>query len=104
MTYKTLRAIAITGLFFSATGSAFAATVPDDMTCKDFVDLNPQAASPVVYWVMNKDNINKEGDSFDITKVDAMVTPQVLELCKKNPEKKVSSLKQEIMGFAKKHL
>lgn len=104
MSYKLTRNALLIGLSFSAASCAFAETTPDSMTCKEFVDLNPKAASPVVYWVASEDIINKQGDSFDIEKVDTYVTPQVFALCKESPQRKVSSFKQEIKDFVKKHM
>ncbi|MGE8191075.1 HdeA/HdeB family chaperone [Pseudomonas sp. NPDC086278] len=102
MTYKALCSIALASLILSSAGGAYAATTPDNMTCQQFLDMTPEAHSPVILWVVSDDTINKEGDSFSKTTVDATVLPKVVELCKKNPTKKITSFKQEIAGFFKK--
>ncbi|HDL8054381.1 acid-activated periplasmic chaperone HdeB [Yersinia enterocolitica] len=110
MSYKSLRNIALTGLLLSAAATSFAATTsatattPSDMTCKEFLDLNPKSFTPVVYWVLNDDTQYKKGDYVDLHETDTIVTPKVVEVCKKSPESKLSEIKQDILGFAKKHM
>lgn len=36
--------------------------VPDKMTCKEFVNLNPQSWAPVALWVISKDTQYPGGD------------------------------------------
>ncbi|CFQ44622.1 MULTISPECIES: acid-activated periplasmic chaperone HdeB [Yersinia] len=110
MSYKSLRNIALTGLLLSAAATTFAATTtsatgttPSDMTCKEFLDLNPKSLTPVVYWVLNDDTQYKHGDYVDLHETDTIVTPKVVEVCKKSPESKLSEMKQDILNFAKKH-
>ena len=112
MSYKSLRNIALTGLLLSAAATTFAATpttakatgtTPSDMTCKEFLDLNPKSFTPVVYWVLNDDTQYKKGDYVDFHETDTIVTPKVVEVCKKSPESKLSEMKQDILNFAKKH-
>ncbi|MFA3762110.1 acid-activated periplasmic chaperone HdeB [Yersinia sp. 2544 StPb PI] len=113
MSFKSLRNIALTGLLLSAAATTFAATstttkatgtTPSDMTCKEFLDLNPKSFTPVVYWVLNDDTQYKKGDYVDLQETDTVVTPKVVEVCKKAPESKLSEIKQDIVGFAKKHM
>lgn len=104
MTYKVFCNMALAGLMFSSVSGVYAAaspTTPDNMTCQDFLDMTPSASSPVLLWVVTDDTVNSNGGSFDKTTVDATVLPQVVKLCKANPTKKVTSLKQEILGFFK---
>ncbi|CNB69247.1 acid-resistance protein [Yersinia pseudotuberculosis] len=107
MSYKSLRNIALTGLLLSTAAATFAATptgtTPSDMTCKEFLDLNPKSFTPVVYWVLNDDTQYKQGDYVDLHETDTVVTPKVVEVCKKAPESKLSEIKQDILNFAKKH-
>lgn len=107
MSYRSLRNIALTGLLLSAAATSFAATstatTPSDMTCQEFLDLNPKSLTPVVYWVLNDDTQYKHGDYVDLHETDTIVTPKVVEVCKKSPESKLSEIKQDILNFAKKH-
>ncbi|CNI20465.1 acid-activated periplasmic chaperone HdeB [Yersinia pekkanenii] len=111
MSYKSLRNIALTSLLLTAAATSFAATTakatattPSDMTCKEFLDLNPKSFTPVVFWVLNDDTQYKKGDYVDFQETDTIVTPKVVEVCKKSPESKLSEIKQDIVGFAKKHM
>ncbi|MGG7670498.1 acid-activated periplasmic chaperone HdeB [Yersinia sp. J1] len=108
MSFKSLRNIPLAGLLLCAATASFAAatspTTPADMSCKEFIDLNPKSFTPVVFWMLNDDTQYKKGDFVDYQEIDTVVTPKVFELCKKSPEKKVSDFKQDIVNFAKKHL
>ncbi|CNI06380.1 acid-activated periplasmic chaperone HdeB [Yersinia ruckeri] len=106
MLLKSIRNVSLTALLLCTATAAFAATpatstTPKDMTCQEFLDLNPKSATPVVFWVLNDGTQYK---NVDFQETDTVVTPKVFELCKKSPEKKLSDFKQDIMNFAKKHL
>ncbi|ANI31591.1 acid-resistance protein [Yersinia entomophaga] len=101
---NSFKKIALTSLLLSAAATTFAATTPADMTCKEFLDLNPKSYTPVVFWVLNDTTEYKQGDYVDFQETDTLVTPKVVEVCKKSPEKKVTDLKQDILSFAKKHM
>jgi acid stress chaperone HdeB len=103
MAHKVLCKMALASLILSSVSVVYAAsTTADNMTCQEFLDVTPSAQSPVLLWVTTDDTINSNGGSFKKTTVDATVLPQVVELCKKNPEKKVSSFKQEIKNLFNK--
>ncbi|OWF84442.1 hypothetical protein B4907_07940 [Yersinia kristensenii] len=53
---------------------------------------------------LNDDTQYKKGDYVDLHETDTIVTPKVVEVCKKAPESKISEIKQDILGFAKKHM
>ncbi|MGL4600628.1 MAG: HdeA/HdeB family chaperone, partial [Plesiomonas sp.] len=86
MNNKTILSVAFAALCFS--GASFAATVPtsatapapQDMTCKDFLLLNPQAQTPVVFWVANADTEYKNGDYVD-AQVVGSITPMIVQEC-----------------------
>ncbi|CAI1935623.1 MULTISPECIES: acid-activated periplasmic chaperone HdeB [Serratia] len=69
-------------------------TTPQDMTCKEFIDLNPKAMTPVAFWVVNKDNVYQQGDYVDWNEVETIFVPQVIKACKQKPESKLEELKQ----------
>ncbi len=54
------------------------------------------------HWVLNDDTQYKKGDYVDLHETDTIVTPKVVEVCKKAPESKLSEIKKDIMSFAKK--
>ncbi|MBS0057055.1 acid-activated periplasmic chaperone HdeB [Yersinia sp. Marseille-Q3913] len=99
MVYKSLLNIIIAILSFAAINTVFAAsspTTPSDMTCKEFLDLNPKSMTPVAFWIINQDTHYKKGDTLDFQEVDTIYTPKVIDVCKKTPDKKVAEMKKEI--------
>lgn len=102
MLYKSMRNAALMGILLTAAATSFAATTPKDMTCQQFINLDSQAATPVAMWFLNSFTEYKGGDYVDLNEVDTAVTPQIIDLCKKNPDKKLGDLKQDFLGFAKK--
>lgn len=99
MLYKSLISITIATLSFTAFSTAHAAsspTTPADMTCKEFIDLNPKSMTSVAFWIINQDTQYKKGDTVDFQEVDTLYTPKVIDICKKSPDKKVSEIKKEI--------
>lgn len=63
--------------------------IPQDMTCKEFVDMNPKAMTPVAFWIINKDTQFKGGDYVDWHEVNAISVPRLIDICKSNPESKL---------------
>ena len=105
MLYKSLLNIVIVITTFLTISTVFAAsspTTPTDMTCKEFLDLNPKSMTPVAFWIINKDTKYKEGDSIDFQEIDTVYTPKIIDICKKSPDKKITNLKKDIEGVAKK--
>lgn len=105
MLYKSLLNIVIvitTFLTISTVFSASSPTTPTDMTCKEFLDLNPKSMTPVAFWILNKDTKYKEGDSIDFQEIDTVYTPKIIDICKKSPDKKITNMKKDIEGVAKK--
>ena len=86
MLYKSLLNIVIVITTFLTISTVFAAsspTTPTDMTCKEFLDLNPKSMTPVAFWIINKDTKYKEGDSIDFQEIDTAYTPKIIDICKK---------------------
>ncbi|WP_338628133.1 acid-activated periplasmic chaperone HdeB [Yersinia intermedia] len=105
MLYKSLLNIVIVITTFLTISTIFAAsspTTPTDMTCKEFLDLNPKSMTPVAFWIINKDTKYKEGDSIDFQEIDTVYTPKIIDICKKSPDKKITNMKKDIEGVAKK--
>lgn len=88
------------GLTFLALASspAFAAekVTPEDMTCQEFVNLNPQAMLPVAWWMLHEETIYNGGDTVSLSETDTTSIPQLLEACKNNPQQKIYSLKDKL--------
>ncbi|CNI33844.1 acid-resistance protein [Yersinia thracica] len=103
MSYKLLPNITIATLLLTTMTPVFASsTTPTEMTCKEFLDLNPKSMTPVAFWILNEDTQYKKGDNVDFQEVDTVYTPKVIDICKKWPDKKVSAVKTDIMAAAKK--
>ena len=60
--------------------------VPDKMTCKEFVNLNPQSWAPVALWVISKDTQYPGGDFVALSEKGIAEAPKIVEFCKKFPE------------------
>ncbi|CNI06603.1 MULTISPECIES: acid-activated periplasmic chaperone HdeB [Yersinia] len=98
MLYKTFPSIIIVTALLAIITSAFAAsspTTPKDMTCKEFLDLNPKSMTPVAFWILNEDTQYKKGDNVDFQEIDTVYTPKIIDSCKKSPDKKVTDVKKE---------
>ncbi|PRW48752.1 acid-activated periplasmic chaperone HdeB [Escherichia coli] len=54
-----------------------------DMTCQEFIDLNPKAM------------IYKGGDTVTLNETDLTQIPKVIEYCKKNPQKNLYTFKNQ---------
>lgn len=86
--------------FFALTGMAQAQGLVErgskDMSCKEFVDLNPKAMTPVAFWVLNRDTDFKGGDYVDWNEVDEISVPKLVKICNQKPESKLSQWINEI--------
>lgn len=97
MLYKSLSNTIVAATLLTAMTSVFAAsspTMPSDMTCKEFLDLNPKSMTPVAFWIINKDTQFKKGDTIDFQEVDTVYTPKIIDICKKSPDQKVTDIKK----------
>jgi hypothetical protein len=98
-------AIVVAALLSSCVLSATAAQkTPNDMTCQEFVDLNPQTMSPVAFWVYNDDEQMKGGDYVSLQETDTIAVPLTLKLCKDKPQSKIKDFKDEVKQEIKKAL
>ncbi|WP_067700391.1 MULTISPECIES: HdeA/HdeB family chaperone [unclassified Erwinia] len=77
---------AISAPFCSAWAESSA---PTEMSCKEFINLNPKAMSPVAFWALNKDIDFKGGDFVDMNQVNTLYIPKLTRQCKTNPNMKV---------------
>ncbi|EHJ4093292.1 acid-activated periplasmic chaperone HdeB [Escherichia fergusonii] len=76
--------------------SALAASeMPKDMSCQEFINLNPKAMTPVAWWMLHEETVYKGGDTVTLNETDLTQIPQVIEYCKKNPEKNLYTFKEK---------
>lgn len=61
-------------------------STPENMTCKEYVDLNPKSWAPVALWVTAQDTQFKGGDWVALSEQSVAEAPLILEFCKKKPE------------------
>lgn len=76
-------------------------TTPQQMTCKEFINLNPKAMTPVAFWLINKDTDYRGGDYVDWSEVETFSVPKVLESCKQHPQQKLRDLKDAMKSAVK---
>lgn len=61
-------------------------TTPKDLTCREFIDLNPKAMSPVAFWMLSDEPSYKGGDSVYLNETETVAVPAINQLCNKNRE------------------
>ncbi|EIH4171825.1 TPA: acid-activated periplasmic chaperone HdeB, partial [Shigella sonnei] len=66
-----------------------------DMTCQEFIDLNPKAMTPVAWWMLHEETVYKGGDTVTLNETDLTQIPKVIEYCKKNPQKNLYTFKNQ---------
>lgn len=75
---------------------------PSNMTCQEFLDMNPKSYTPIAFWILNKDTDFKGGDYVDWSETETIATPKVIELCKKSPTSKLEALKTDLEKMVNK--
>lgn len=68
----------------------------DDMTCKEFISLNPETMSPVAFWIYNDDDELKGGDYVSLEETTTIAVPMTIKLCKDNPESKIKKFESDV--------
>lgn len=66
-----------------------------DMTCQEFIDLNPKAMTPVAWWMLHEETVYKGGDTVTLNETDLTQIPKVIEYCQKNPQKQLYTFKDK---------
>jgi acid stress chaperone HdeB len=84
--------------FCLMTSPAFAVqeTTPQNMTCQEFMDMNPKSMTPVAFWVVNRNTDFSGGDYVDWHEVETVSVPKMLQQCHKNPAAKLGDLNSVI--------
>ncbi|HAG1883020.1 TPA: acid-resistance protein [Salmonella enterica] len=60
--------------------------IPGDMTCREFIRMNPKAMAPVIFWVINRNSDLKEGDFVDWREVETIMVPKMIKQCHQTPK------------------
>lgn len=66
-----------------------------DMTCQEFIDLNPKVMTPVAWWMLHEETVYKGGDTATLNETDLTQIPKVIEYYKKNPQKNLYTFKNQ---------
>ncbi|WP_369308578.1 HdeA/HdeB family chaperone [Providencia rettgeri] len=77
---------AISAISFNSMAEVKSTVTPENMTCQQFINLDPQSWAPVALWVTNQDTQFKGGDYVALTEKSITEVPQIVEFCKKKPE------------------
>lgn len=80
----------------AATTDAKTDVTPKNMSCQEFIDLNPQTMAPVAFWVLNEDEDFKGGDYVTFDETVTTAVPLAVEICKKHPQSELTKIKDEI--------
>ncbi len=95
--------ILTTALLATAGVSAVAKELtPKNMSCQEFIDLNPQTMAPVAFWMLNNDVDFKGGDYVDFDETETTAVPLTLEICKKHPQSALKDIKDTVKNELKK--
>ncbi|WP_442865626.1 acid-activated periplasmic chaperone HdeB [Buttiauxella sp. WJP83] len=86
------------GALSGSMNSAFAAqeTTPQNMTCQEFINMNPKYMTPIAFWVVNKDTDFKGGDYVHWQEVETVSVPRIYKQCQKTPKAKLGELTHSI--------
>ncbi|MFF6013474.1 acid-activated periplasmic chaperone HdeB [Rahnella sp. R3(2024)] len=88
--FKSLLSIAVLCASVNiASAKTLSENISENMTCKEFVDTNPKAMTPVAFWMINKNTDFKGGDYVDWHEVDTISVPLLIKICKENPQSKL---------------
>ena len=99
MNIKAYVSVIIAAAAFSATmNSAFATqeTTPQNMTCQEFMDMNPKSMTPVAFWVVNRNTDFKGGDYIHWHEVETVSVPRIFKQCQKTPKATLGELTQSV--------
>ncbi|EDJ1003494.1 acid-resistance protein [Salmonella enterica] len=55
--------------------------IPGDMTCREFIHMNPKAMAPVIFWVINRNSDLKKGSFVDWREVETIMVPKMIKQC-----------------------
>ncbi len=73
--------------FCLMTSPAFAVeeTTPQNMTCQEFMDMNPKSMTPVAFWVVNRNTDFSGGDYVDWHEVETVSVPKCCRSATRTP-------------------
>lgn len=99
---KTSAILLSTALLFSATAAQAEENTPENMTCAEFINLNPKAMSPVALWMLQDKTVYRGGDTVSLNETTTVGVPQLIQFCKEKPQEKVYSFKEKLHALLSK--
>lgn len=93
---KTFVALLSGALLFSATAVQAEENTPENMTCAEFINLNPKAMSPIAFWMLQDKTVYRGGDTVDLNETTTVGVPQLIQFCKEQPQEKVYAFKNKL--------
>lgn len=66
--------------------------IPGNMTCEEFINMNPKAMAPVAFWVINRNSDFKKGDYIDWHDVETLSVPKMIKQCRHTPKTRLGEL------------
>ncbi len=93
---KAYAAVLTATLLFSATAVQAAENTPENMTCAEFINLNPKAMAPIAFWMLQDKTVYRGGDTVDLNETTTVGVPQLIEFCKQQPQEKVYAFKNKL--------
>lgn len=99
---KSTLVATLSAALFIPLSSTFAANVdmtPKNMSCKEFLDLNPKAMAPIAFFMLDDVTDYKGGDSVSLRESAVIAVPPMVEFCKKNQDKKVYEFKNKLQDL-----
>ncbi|ECE2104595.1 acid-resistance protein [Salmonella enterica subsp. enterica serovar Newport] len=66
--------------------------IPGDITCREFIRMNPKARAPVIFWVINRNSDLKEGSFVDWREVETTMVPKMIKQCHQTPQSTLAEL------------
>lgn len=71
---------------------------PQDMTCKEFVDMSGQYMTAIAFVIVNKNSDFKGDDYVPLHEVETVAVPKMIKMCHLHPDTKLGELAVNLKG------
>ena len=71
---------------------------PQDMTCKEFVDMSGQYMTAIAFVIVNKNSDFKGDDYVPLHEVETEAVPKMVKMCHQHPNTKLGELAVNLKG------
>lgn len=69
----------------SAAEQVNTALTPENMSCQEYIDLNPQSWAPIAMWMTNQTTQFKGGDFVSLSQQSIAEVPLIVNFCQSHP-------------------